>query len=204
MPESYGWETIEAACELYIIDGLTFEQTATRTGVSVAQLKRWSSDSAPTWPERRREYRQAQVSVRHGVMLAKAKLIEAVLDTQDPQKAFAFNSLVSAGRAINEEARERAAAAPAPVAPALPELPDQPVDVIEALGKALNTRIGTLLSQPGAITLTAIKELQQALALLEKLKAETLGAEGKNQGTSAGISEETINTIRRDVLRMSV
>ena len=201
MPESYGWETIEAAEELYIIDGLTFEQTAERTGVSESQLKRWSSESTPVWPERRREYRQAQVSVRHGVMLAKAKLIEAVLDTQDPQKAFAFNSLVSAGRVIDEEARERAAAAPGP-APVAPELSDQPVDVIEALGKALNTRIGTLLSQPGAITLTAIKELQQALTLLEKLKAkiaEASGAEGKNQGASAVTIDQLRDAIMREL-----
>ena len=198
MPESYGWETIEAACELYIIDGLTFEQTAARTGVSVAQLKRWSSDSAPTWPERRREYRQAQISVRRGVMLAKARLIESVIDSEDPQKAFAFNSLVSAGRAIDEEARERAAGAPAPT-PAAPVLPDQPVDVIQALGRALNTRIGTLLSQPGAITLTAIKELQQAMALLEKLKAETLGTEGKNQGASAATIDQLRDAIMKEL-----
>ena len=32
-PEAYSWEIREAAEELYIIDGLTFEQVAERTGV---------------------------------------------------------------------------------------------------------------------------------------------------------------------------
>ena len=196
MPGSYGWETIEAAEELYIIDGLTFEQVAERTGVSVPQLKRWSTDSTPTWPERRREYRQAQVSVRRGVMLAKAKLIESVIKAQDPQKAFAFNSLVSAGRVIDEEARERAAAAPAPV-PEIPALSDEPVDVIAALGRALNTRIGLLLSQPGAITLTAIKELQQSLALLEKLKAAAIG--DKNHGAGAVTIDQLRDAIMKEL-----
>ena len=196
MPGSYGWETIEAAEELYIIDGLTFEQVAERTGVSVPQLKRWSKDSTPTWPERRREYRQAQVSVRRGVMLAKAKLIESVIKAQDPQKAFAFNSLVSAGRVIDEEARERAAAAPAPV-PEIPALSDEPVDVIAALGRALNTRIGLLLSQPGAITLTAIKELQQSLALLEKLKAAAIG--DKNHGAGAVTIDQLRDAIMKEL-----
>ena len=64
MAEPYGWDTIEACEELYILDGLSFEQVAEKSGVAVATLKRWSGDSQPTWPERRREYRQAQVSVR--------------------------------------------------------------------------------------------------------------------------------------------
>ena len=75
MAEAYGWNTIEACEELYILDGLTFEQVAEKSGVAVATLKRWSSESAPNWPERRKEYRRAQVSIRRGVMLAKAKLI---------------------------------------------------------------------------------------------------------------------------------
>ena len=82
MAEPYGWDTIEACEELYILDGLSFEQVAEKSGVAVATLKRWSGDSEPSWPERRREYRQAQVSVRRGVMLAKAKLIGSLVKSQ--------------------------------------------------------------------------------------------------------------------------
>ena len=166
MPESYGWETIEAAEELYILDGLTFEQVAEHTGVSISQLKRWSSDSTPTWPDRRREYRQAQVAVRRGVMLAKAKLIESVIKEEDPQKAYAFSSLVGSGQVIETEARVRTGERPA----APTEAPvGEPADMITGLKAALRSKLTTLIQQPGSLTLTAIKELQQAMALLEQL-----------------------------------
>ena len=170
MPESYGWDTICAAEELYILDGLTFDQVAERTGVSVSQLKRWSADSNPSWPERRKEYRDAQVSVRRGVMLAKAKLIASVIESEDPQKAYAFGALVSSGKQIEAEARERVATpatAAAPQAGWTGPLPES-TDVVEALRVAVQARVATLTQQPGALTLGAVKEMMAALELLEK------------------------------------
>jgi hypothetical protein len=48
-PESYSWEIREAAEELYIIDGHTYEQVAEATGVSISQLKRWGMDSTTSY-----------------------------------------------------------------------------------------------------------------------------------------------------------
>ncbi|MBV5328871.1 MAG: hypothetical protein JZU65_14785 [Chlorobium sp.] len=175
-PESYGWETIEAAEELYILDGCTFEQVAERTGVSVSQLKRWSAEAAPAWPERRREYRQAQVSVRRGVMLAKAKLIESVIAEEDPQKAYAFSSLVGSGQVIEQEARARTGERPG-TAPEV--LVGEPADLAGTLQAALHRKIAALVHQPGALTLAAIKELQQAMAMLEQLNRQTIDQAGE-------------------------
>jgi transcriptional regulator with XRE-family HTH domain len=170
MPESYGWDTIEAAEELYILDGLTFDQVAERTGVSVSQLKRWSADASPSWPDRRKEYRAAQVSVRRGVMLAKAKLIASVIESEDPQKAYAFGALVSSGKQIEAEARERSAAATIAVAApdvAADHLPEG-ANMVEALRVAVQARVAALTQQPGAITLGAVKELLTAMEILER------------------------------------
>jgi transposase-like protein len=185
MPESYSWEIREAAEELYIIDGRTYEQVAEAVGVSISQLKRWGTESVPTWSERRKEYRQAQTSVRHGVMLAKAKLIESVIQNEDAQKAYAFSALVSSGKALDEEARARMQAAPAepPIA-----ANGQPVDMVEALGQAIQTKVGAMLTQPGAINLTAIKELQQAIELLEKIKKKD-GAAVPGDGRQMTVEE---------------
>ena len=179
MPEPYGWDTIEQAEELYIIDGLTFDQVAERTGVSVSQLKRWSADSAPTWPERRREYRTAQVSVRRGVMLAKARLIESVIESEDPQKAYAFGALVSSSKQIEAEARERAAAQAADQALQQPigDLVAEVTDPIEALREAVRLRVAGLVQAPGTLTLAAVKELLQAMEMLER-RAVPKAAEG--------------------------
>lgn len=181
-PESYSWEIREAAEELYIIDGLTFDQVAERTGVSASQLKRWGLESTPTWTERRREYRQAQTSVRRGVMMAKAKLIESVIESEDPMKAFAFGAIVKSSATIDKEARERSQGVQHPAEKNVIEGPGQPVDMAEALGQAIKAKVGMLLAQPGAINLAAIKELQQALEILEKVKgkgASTNTGEGK-------------------------
>ena len=173
MPEPYGWDTIEQAEELYIIDGLTFDQVAERTGVSVSQLKRWSADSTPTWPERRREYRTAQVSVRRGVMLAKARLIESVIESEDPQKAYAFGALVSSSKQIEAEARERAAAQAVDQALQQPigDLVAEVTDPIEALREAVRLRVAGLVQAPGTLTLAAVKELLQAMEMLERRAA---------------------------------
>ena len=190
MAEPYGWDTTCACEELYILDGLSFEQVAEKSGVAVATLKRWSADAQPSWPERRREYRQAQVSVRRGVMLAKAKLIGSVLESEDPQKAYAFASLVSTGKAIEDEARERTAALqPVNVADAVSGADySKPQEMVVALSQAVNSKISQMLGQPGALTIAGIKELQQALALLEKLR----GQGESNETAKAAPSAETI------------
>lgn len=190
MAEAYGWDTIEACEELYILDGLTFEQVAERSGVAVATLKRWSAESQPSWPERRREYRQAQVTVRRGVMLAKAKLISSVLESEDPQKAYAFASLVNTGKAIEDEARERAAALqPVSVADAVNTADySNPQEMAVALRQAVNSKISQMLSQPGALTIGGIKELQAAMTLLERLVSQA----GDGETEKAAPSAETI------------
>ncbi|PIE57144.1 MAG: hypothetical protein CSA34_00435 [Desulfobulbus propionicus] len=161
-PESYSWEVRETAEELYIIDGLTYEQVAQRTGVSISQLKRWGLDSTPSWTERRKEYRRAQISVRRGVMLAKARLIDSVIETEDPQKAYAFSALVSSAKTLEDEALARSGKAEA-APPDLPEL-TEPVDLASVLEQAINARAMMLLDQPGSLSLSAIKELQHEIS----------------------------------------
>lgn len=196
MPESYGWDTIEAAEELYILEGLTFDQVAERTGVSVSQLKRWSSDSMPSWPERRKEYRAAQVSIRHGVVLAKAKLITSVIESEDPQKAYAFGSLVSSGKQIEAEARERmaiATPAAAPVDVASGHLPEGG-NMVEALRLAVQARVASLTQQPGAISLGAVKELLAAMEMLE-VKA----GRGGDDAAKPTMTREQLQAMIREV-----
>jgi len=203
-PEAYSWEVRESAEELYIIDGYTYEKVADATGVSISQIKRWGLDSVPTWTERRREYRQAQTSVRRNVMLAKAKLIESVIDSEDPQKAYAFSALVSSSKAINDEARERnqgtARQQPAEQFSDTETTAGQPVDMMTELRRAMDNKISSMLTEPGALTATAIKDLQQAMTLVEKLKAkmaEQAGESDKGKGTSA----QTIDQLRAAIMQ---
>ncbi len=201
-PEAYSWEVREAAEELYIIDGRTFEQVAETTGVSLSQLKRWGLDSVPSWSDRRREYRQAQTSVRRGVMLAKAKLIESVINTEDAQKAYAFSALVSSARTIDQEARERrqevqgqeTKTTTGPVT-----VVKTTADAVIALQQAVQGKINTMLTSPGSLSFAAIKDTKAALEMIEQLQSKYVPADEEAAG-KGGLSDDAAEVIRRQIL----
>lgn len=88
MGKEIDWETRERAEDLYIVDGLTFEQAAAETGVSVTQLKNWSA--AEGWREQREEYRATRKNTRSTLMALRTKLSKEALTDPDPQKIYAF------------------------------------------------------------------------------------------------------------------
>lgn len=197
MPEAYSWETREQAAELYILVGLTYEEVAERTGVSVSQLKRWGTEASPTWVERRREYRQAKTSMLYDLGLAKARIIKSVLQSQDPQKAYAFASLVSSSAAIEKASRQEAQAEPAMGSIERPI--KTPADAVAALQEAVEKKINAMLTQPGAVSLAGIKEMQQAMEMIEKLKARAGQSEG---GARAGAEEVDTEALKARIERI--
>lgn len=202
-PESYSWEVREAAEELYIIDGRTYEQVAEATRVSISQLKRWAMDSTPSWTDRRREYRQAQTSLRRNVMLAKAKLIESVINSEDPMKAFAFNSLVKSGQALDDEARASRgggqAAHETTAQPADETAISTPADAVAALQRAVQGKINNMLTRPGDLSFAAIKDTKAALEMIENMKSKYVPA-GEDTEGKGGLSDEAAEVIRRQIL----
>lgn len=97
MAREIDWEIRERAEELYVVDGLTFDQVAKETGVSVTQLKNWSG--AEGWRDKREEYRVNKQSIRSTVTKLRKQLALDALSTSDPQKVFAFIRLEAlAGR----------------------------------------------------------------------------------------------------------
>jgi hypothetical protein len=196
MPETYGWDIREQAEELYIIDGLTYEQVAERTGVSLTQLKRWGTDSEPGWADRRREYRQAQTTVRRGVMLAKAKAVNSLLEVMDPQTAYAFSSLVSAGRMIEAEVRENRPGQPGAQVAEVRQIATAQ-DAVEALQEALQRKINAVLGDPAGFSLDAVKGLRQTMELIESLQARYLSDSKK---TKQGLSGDAVQEIRKQIL----
>ena len=106
MGKEIDWEVRERAEELYVVDGLTFDQVARETGVSVTQLKNWSG--AEGWREKREEYRVNKQSIRSTVAKLRKQLAVDALSTSDPQKVFAFIRLEAlAGRQEKNETGDR-------------------------------------------------------------------------------------------------
>jgi hypothetical protein len=97
MAREIDWEIRERAEELYVVDGLTFDQVAKETGISISQLKSWSG--AEGWREKREEYRVNKQSIRSTVTKLRKQLAIDALATSDPNKVFAFIRLEAlAGR----------------------------------------------------------------------------------------------------------
>ncbi|MDH5525207.1 MAG: hypothetical protein OEY01_14620 [Desulfobulbaceae bacterium] len=195
MPESYSWETRESAEELYIINGLTYEQVADHTGVSVSQLKRWGQESS--WRDRRKMYRQAQTSIRYDVRMAKAKIIKSVIESQDPQKAFAFNSLVSASAAIEKEASGQPK-----IQAGATRIIKTSQDAVDALRDAVQKKINAMLTEPGALSFAAIKDTKQAMEMVEQLAAR-YKPDTEEANIPGGLSDEGAEEIINRILGTS-
>lgn len=197
MAKEHSWEIREQAEQFYIVDGLTFEQTAEATRVSVSQLKRWANEAKPPWSESRREYRQALSSIRRNTVLAKAKLIKNVVATMDPQKAYAFTSLETATAKI---AQAETLSNAAPAKPQSHRKIKSPQEAIDALQEAIELKINTMLTQPGELSLKSIKEMKQAMDMIDTMRAK-YQTDGKGPRGKA-VTPETIAHIH-ELLGMS-
>ena len=165
------WEIRERAEGLYIIDGLTYEQVAERTGVSVTQLKRWGSDA--DWTEQKREYRRELSDLRRGTVQLRAKLLRKVLDTPapDPQDIYAFARIeqVAAAAAARTRPESREAAPQESVEARVIQTPE---DAVAALSFALQKKINAMLSGSSGIDLAGVKEAKQCMELIDKMRSQ--------------------------------
>jgi transposase len=118
MVEAISFELREKAEELYVTKGLTLEQVATETGISIQSLKRWSSKE--DWFKNRREYRNNDRGLRTNITELRNKMLEQVMKTLDPQGIYAVIALEKLLRGIGAK-------------PGEPEIPDKPMTKEELL-----------------------------------------------------------------------
>jgi len=116
--EAISYELREKAEEFYVIDGLTLEQVAQETGISIQTLKRWSSKE--DWFKRRREYRQDKQSLQATLTELRNKMLDRAIDTLDPQQIYTVIALEKLLRSAGKKAGE-------------PEIPDKPMTKEELL-----------------------------------------------------------------------
>lgn len=172
MGKEIPWEIRERAEELYIVEGLTFEQVAGQTGVSVSQLKRWARPNeieAASWQDRRREYRTAFDHIKRDTVLLRKRLVAKALKSLDPQHVYAIASLESTVARI--ESKDSAPAEH--INPDKIQAIKTPADAVDALGDVVERKINAMLVKPGGMSLAAIKEVKQALELIEKCESNT-------------------------------
>ena len=87
MAREVDWETRGYAEELYVVDGLTYEQVSDKAGVHINTLQKWGSHE--DWPAKRREYREALQEIKANTVLLRKKLIQKAVASVDPQDIYA-------------------------------------------------------------------------------------------------------------------
>lgn len=188
MPEGYSYEVRDAAEDMYVTDGMTYDQVAAATGVSVAQLKRWGSDEDWTW--KRKERREAHISIRRDVVKLRAKLLKTALDSGDPQSVYAFAAIekATAGKKSDD---------PGPAV--TPEIPMQefkgPEDAVNALWDALQYAVSSMIASPATMDFKRLKQLKDGFGLLSDMKAQYTKKTDAPRKVKA-LDETTIQTIK--------
>lgn len=163
-------EIKQRAEELFIIEGLTIQAVAEQLGISERTIANWSSDGE--WVARRREYRNAARDIRYYGKMTRLKLIKDAMTSLDPQKIYAFAAL---------ERMEKTESLDSPVKPENDVLADieikTPQEAVQALQEAIELKLRVMLAQPDALNFGAIKDLKQAMALVDEMKAKYCDAE---------------------------
>lgn len=188
-------ETVFRAQELYCVDRMTFAQVAQATGVAESTLKRWSDTYS--WQAKRNEIAQAEAEIRADFVLARSKMLKALIESKDAQTGFAVASLE--GLALKQaeairQGRQAESIATVAVKP-LREIKSQ-ADIVDALEEALNLRTARILSDPSLVDLKTVRELQQAIELVQGLRK---GAD-KGAKRQKGLTPETAESMRRQIL----
>jgi hypothetical protein len=188
-------ETVFRAQELYCVDRMTFAQVAKAVGVAESSLKRWSDTYG--WQAKRDEIAQAEMDIRADFILARSRMLKALMATKDAQTGFAVASLESLAmkqaEAIRQGRQNENAAAIA--AQPLREIRTE-ADAVAALEEALNIRMGRILANPSLVDLKTVRELQQAMALVQGMRK---GA-AKGETRKKGLTPATAEAVRRQIL----
>lgn len=193
MAEPISWEIREAAYDLYVTDGLTYDQVAERSGVSVSQLKRWGQEDA--WGDARREYRQALQSIRRDTVKLRAAKLKQALGSLDAQDIYAFAALerVEASRKTGTVVQ---------AAPAMEKLRDikTPADAVVALDEVVEMKLNRLLASPNEMKLSEVNEVKKTMELIAGMKQKYCPEAVDDTAKEGGLTDETANEIRRQIL----
>lgn len=184
-------EIKDAAEALYIVDGLTYAQTAEQIGVSEATVKKWGADEG--WFGRRREYRRAQMEIKRDTVALRAGLIKKAMESLDPQDVYAVARLERAASAATIRASLEGPETP----PRITAEINTPADAVAAIREAIEIKVNGMLTRPDQIDLKALKNLKDAMALWEQMETKYNPAD---KAADAGISAETIERIRKEIM----
>jgi hypothetical protein len=181
------WETRCAAEDMYITDGLTYDQIAEKTGVSISQLKRWGKQGK--WMERKREHRESLSRIKRDTVLLRSKLISQAMKSLDPQDVYAaarMEQVAASAAKLNDVQSPELIPADINI--------ETPQDAIAKLELAMQHRIARMAG--GKIDLAGVKQIQQCLELIDKLKSKYIGPDDNQKKT---LTSQQLKEIREQL-----
>ncbi|MBN1495929.1 MAG: hypothetical protein JXA07_04115 [Spirochaetes bacterium] len=165
MAKEIDMELRESAEEMYIIDGLTFEQVSERTDVHVNTLKKWAKSEG--WKERRAEYRQTVRDIKQKKLELMRHLLNKALTSEGTSEAYAYARLEEVSTKTQKELGPPQTAGAAPLQP---RNIDTPEEAVAALRESIQIRVNAMLS--GNFTSKEITDIEKTMKLVEKLEAK--------------------------------
>ena len=187
----YPPEKVWEAQELYCVARLSYCDTAQHVGVAASTLKRWGKQFG--WAEKRERLAQAQADIRADTVLARSEMLKELIAGRNPVVGFAVAKLeeLALKQAEAERQRKQTEAAPQPQ---MREIHTQ-ADAAAALKEAVEIKLARLLASPEDVDLKAVKDVKEALAMIE-----TMQAGSSKPKKSGGLSAAQADEIRRKIL----
>jgi tetratricopeptide (TPR) repeat protein len=140
----------------------------------------------------REEYRRAQGEIRRKTVLYRKGLLNKAMESLEPQAAYAWATVENVAR------RSESGAAPQAEAVIEREIKTTE-DAIAALQEAVEIKINRMLTNPGELKLSAIRDMQKALEMVEELKKRH-GDEKGGESAQLGTGAETIEALRDAIM----
>ena len=195
-------EIKQRAEELFIIDGLTLADVSAQTDVAERTLANWSKDGQ--WVERRREYQRASRDIKYYAKMTRLKLIKEAMNSLNPQQVYAFANLeraMSDGENLDSRLRGNDGSGSGNDGGGADIEIKTPQDAINALQEAVELKLRVMLARPEALNLGAIKELKQAMEMIDGMKAKLATKEIEKDSKLQGARAETIDSLREAIMK---
>ncbi len=192
MKRRYSREMIERAEYLYCCCGHTQKAVAELTGVSTAEIKRWSAKFG--WADKRGEIARAMIEIRRSTILLRKKLLEQCLESQDTREALAVLSMESIARKEDPEAGGGRGPL---LTPEFLRRLDSDKEAAAAIERACRIRMILMSSDPGLLNATTVKGLKEAMDLVDEMRKRNDPDRGERRG---GLTDEAAAEIRRKIL----
>lgn len=188
-------ETVFRARELYCVDRMTFAQVAKAMGVAESSLKRWSENYG--WQATRQEIAQAEMDIRADTLLARSRLLKALIKSADAQTGFAVASLESLAMKQADALRQGKL-----LDATLGTKPQRPIrtreDAVLAVREAIERRLQQLVGMPDLVDLRSLQDVQRCLGLLETLERSV--ATGAEEESASKVLPADVTQALREAL----